>query len=137
MRQRVALVLALAVLAALGVGYLARNDPEEGIAFFPKCVFRETTGWNCAGCGGTRAAYALTQGDVATAFRKNPLLLLMAPFLAAGILMEGAAWVFKERYRGPRVRIPGRLAWVFPVVIVSYWVLRNVPVWPFELLAPR
>lgn len=137
MRQRLTLAIALCCLAAVGMTYLARNDPEAGTSFFPSCVFREITGLLCAGCGATRAAHALTKVDPATAFRKNPLLTVLLPFLLVGALLELAAWVWRDRYRGPRVRIPGRLIWVLPGVIVGFWILRNIPIWPFELLAPR
>ena len=137
MRNRLALAIALCVLGALGVSYVAHNDPEEGRALFPSCVFREVTGLHCAGCGGTRAVHALTRFDLGTAFRKNPLLILLLPFLAVGIAVEAVAWVWGEGYRGPRIRMPGRLIWVLPVLIVGFWVFRNIPIWPFDLLAPR
>ena len=74
MRQRVALVLALAVLAALGVGYLARNDPEEGIAFFPKWVFRVTSREGRGRCpdGGQRASgFGMSRAIVSAARSTN------------------------------------------------------------------
>ena len=85
---------------------------------FLKCAFKQTTGLYCAGCGSTRAAHALVHFDVSTAFRKNPLLVILLPLLAVGIVLEGLAWLLKDRYRGPRVRLPGRLAWVLVAVVL-------------------
>jgi hypothetical protein len=131
-----AMVLALGVLATLGLVYLAQNDPEGG-ALFPQCVFKKVTGFHCAGCGSTRAAHAMMHFDLETAFRKNSLLVVTFPLLLLGIVMEGSAWLWGERYRGPRVHLSTFWAWTVPVVIFGFWILRNVPVWPFELLAPR
>ncbi len=136
MRSRLTLVAALGVLALLGLVYLAKNDPEGG-APYPKCVFREVTGLHCAGCGSTRAVHALLQLEVGTAFGKNPLLVVALPFLVVGIAMEGAAWVLGDRYGGPRVRLSMFFAWLVPVLIFGFWILRNVPVSPFTLLAPH
>ena len=137
MKQRLTLLLALGVLGLLGLCYIRGNDPEAGEAYFPRCMFREITGLHCAGCGATRAAHALTNLEPGEAFRKNPLLMILLPFLVIGVVLESTAWVIGEGYRGPRVRLPGQLAWSLPVVIVAFWILRNIPGWPFELLAPR
>jgi hypothetical protein len=100
-------------------------------------MFREITGLHCAGCGGTRATHALTNLEAGVAFRKNPLLVILLPFLVVGVVLESAAWVIGKGYRGPRVRLPGQLAWSLPVIIIGFCILRNIPGWPFELLAPR
>ncbi|MDP7657309.1 MAG: DUF2752 domain-containing protein, partial [Roseibacillus sp.] len=136
-KQRLGLVLALGVLGLLGLCYIQRNDPEAGGSYFPRCMFREITGLHCAGCGGTRATHALTNLEAGVAFRKNPLLVILLPFLVVGVVLESAAWVIGEGYRGPRVRLPGQLAWSLPVIIIGFCILRNIPGWPFELLAPR
>lgn len=130
------MLLALLVLASLGLVYLSGNNPEGG-GRYPPCVFNEITGLHCAGCGSTRAAYALTHLDVGTAFRKNALLVITLPLLLAGIVIEGAAWLLGDRYRGPRVRLNYFWACSLPVVVFGYWILRNIPLWPFELLAPQ
>jgi hypothetical protein len=61
--------------------------------------------------------------------------VLLLPFLAlAGIL----AWL--EAVTGRRFfrwHIPSWLIRVFAVLVVLFWVLRNVPVYPFTLLAPH
>jgi hypothetical protein len=42
---------------------------------FPDCIWRQITGWNCPGCGGTRALYSLFSGDVIASVRMNPLVV--------------------------------------------------------------
>jgi hypothetical protein len=134
-RGRVVLGLALVLMAAAVLLVLATHDPAEH-GLYPGCHFREMTGWYCAGCGGTRAAYALVHLDFGGALAMNPLFVVAFPFLAALVAMEGGAWLLGERYRGPRVRLPVSCAWWLPAVFLAFWILRNVPNWPFTLLAP-
>ena len=95
------------------------------------------TGLHCPGCGGTRAGHALANFRIGDALKKNALLVVLLPFLVVGIALEGLAWVQGRDYRGPRVRLPRGLSWWLPGVIIGFWILRNVPMWPFDLLAPR
>ena len=137
MKLRLILVLGFAVVGLLGVFHLKENDPETDGTFLPPCTFHEVTGLHCPGCGGTRAGHALANFRLGDAFKKNALLVVLLPFLVVGIGLEVAAWLKGPSYRGPRVRLPGGLAWWLPGVIVGFWILRNVPMWPFDLLAPR
>src|ERR1700722_3214681 len=50
--------------------------------FYPRCLFHQWTGWNCPGCGSTRAMYQLLHGHLAMAMRCNVLLILSLPFVA-------------------------------------------------------
>ncbi|MGA3284708.1 MAG: DUF2752 domain-containing protein, partial [Verrucomicrobiota bacterium] len=47
-------VLAATVLGSGAVLFFF-NPSTHG--FYPVCLFHKLTGWNCPGCGGTRAAY--------------------------------------------------------------------------------
>jgi len=53
-----------------------------GQLFYPRCVLFTVTGLQCPGCGVTRATHALLQGDLAAAWRLNPLWILLLPFLS-------------------------------------------------------
>jgi hypothetical protein len=135
-KERLAVLMVVAVLASIGLSYLSDNDPERG-ARYPPCMFRKVTGLHCAGCGSTRAAHALIHIEVGTALRKNALLVLTFPLVVFAIVIEGAAWLLRDRYRGPRVRLSYFWSWALPIVIFGFWILRNIPLWPLELLAPR
>jgi hypothetical protein len=135
MRTRITLLIAMALVAGALLLYVARHDPAASTVS-PPCFFREATGWHCAGCGATRATHALLHFEVGSALRMNPLWVMALPFAVAAILMEGAAWVVGPRYSGPRLRLPVSCAWWLPGVLVAVWILRNVPAWPFYLMAP-
>ncbi|MCX6895067.1 MAG: DUF2752 domain-containing protein [Verrucomicrobia bacterium] len=93
------------------------NPSEHG--FFPPCLFHELTGWNCPGCGATRAAHALLHGRLAEAWRDNALLVAALPRLA------GFA-VFRRRGRAAWVFRPAGL-WILSGVLVVFMVVRNLP----------
>lgn len=100
----------------------------------PKCVFYETTGLYCPGCGGTRAFLALTQGRVAEAFHDN----LLWPFtLPLSFLVWASLIAYAVRGKGLPMDIKNpKLAIAAASVVIGYGVLRNIPFCPFNLLAP-
>ena len=129
----------LLVAVAVGVGaavYLYHHKPGSGPGYHPQCTVSQLTGFDCAGCGMTRATHELLHLRVGRAFRYNPLVVAALPFLAVWVGLEVAAWLWRERYRGPRVRVSRNVGVGIVVVVLLYSVLRNIPVWPFELLAP-
>lgn len=71
---------AAAVLAVAGLAALVVFDPSA-TGFFPPCLFRALTGWQCPGCGSARALHALLHGDVAAAWRANPLAVATLPLI--------------------------------------------------------
>lgn len=123
------MLVGVLVLACL----LLEHGPHA--TFWPKCLFHQYTGLHCAGCGMTRASHALLQGDPITAFRYNPLVMGL---FALGLL--AAIWELVARVSGKDLpfRIRPRLAmvWVLIGLFLAFWVLRNIPAWPFTLLAP-
>ena len=125
--------LATAALAAVAGFWLLRNfDPNAAGNPFPECMFRAFTGWYCIGCGMTRALHALAHGDVLRAFSMNPLavsLLAISPLLGA--------WKLGWQPRALRPLITTVSEPKFWVVLLPvYWIARNLPWFPFTLLAP-
>ena len=109
-------------------------NPSENYFFIP-CPFNYITGFFCPGCGSQRAIHLLLHGDVYGAFRFNPLMVLTLPILIYGVGITIANWIFGTRYRFMLFYSKLFVFGYFGVAIL-YWVLRNLPIYPFHLLAP-
>lgn len=128
------LFAAASVMVAVGtLGVLYFINPSAS-TLFPTCPFLAFTGCYCPGCGSLRALHQITRGHLATAFGLNPLLVLSLPFVG---------YFFASRtslaLRGRSLKayfVPQAFIWALPAVIILYWVARNVPAYPFSLLAP-
>lgn len=116
--------------AAFIVGYF--NPVTAG--FFPVCPLYAVTGIYCPGCGLTRGFHALFHGDVLSALHFNALLPFYVFFfgyiLVSVVLLAG-------RGRGLTFKIfRPWLLYGFLALSLTFMVLRNVPGYPFNLLAP-
>ena len=115
-------------LLLAGAAYLFVFEPGKS-GFFPPCPFRLLTGFTCPGCGSTRAMHQILHGHFATAFTLNPLLLLAIPFLLFALLRYS---VIVMRGGVPRPNaLPAPFIYALFVVIVSFWIFRNTPFYPF------
>ena len=113
----------LLMLAAVGGACLCWWDPESS-RLFPPCPFHWATGLYCPGCGSLRALHALWHGQIQTAWRMNPMMVICIPPIAALILK-------------PAVGSRTWVAWVAFAVLMIYGIFRNLPAWPFCWLAPH
>ena len=99
------------------------------------CVFYQLTGLYCPGCGSGRASVALLHLDFAAAPGYNLLYVLLLPFIVYYLLKQYIILVFRKDVL-PMFSIDGLAAKIVLVVILMFWILRNIPVFPFTLLAP-
>ena len=129
-RLRVAVV---AALVAVACAVLYAFPPREG-GLYPPCLFHAATGLHCPGCGTLRAFHALLHGNVAAALGHNVMTILSLPFLAYAFLSWGRVAVGRRPL--PRVFTSAAWVWLLLGLVLAYWVVRNVPVWPFSWLAP-
>ena len=125
--RRVTVALVWLTLA-LGATYLFIFEPGK-TGFFPVCPFRAITGFTCPGCGSTRGLHRLLHGDVVAAFELNPLMVLSLPFLLYALLRYTNAAVRSQPLE--RTRLNAKYIWMLLVVILSFWVFRNTPFYPF------
>jgi len=133
--QRALRYLPLASLGGLAVGaatVLRRVDPYAPDNLLPPCPFYALTGLLCPGCGSTRCLHALVHFDLAQALSMNPLLVLaIGPVL---LLALHAASLLPARAHALVWVVARPMPWI--VLLSGYWVLRNLPWFPFSLLAP-
>jgi hypothetical protein len=121
-------VIFIWLLLLAGAAYLFVFEPGK-TGFFPACPFRWLTGFTCPGCGTTRALHQILHGHFAAAFMLNPLLLLAIPFLLFALLRYS---VIVMRGSVPRPNaLPAPFIYAIFVVIVSFWIFRNTPFYPF------
>lgn len=126
-RRRGVLSFAATTAAAVAaVSTVALVSPEEP-GHYPTCPFLAVTGWFCPGCGSLRAVHALAHGDLATAWDRNPLAVVLLPL----VLVAWVAWGL--RLAGRRAWHPTRIRagwiWALLVVVLAYWIARNLPGW--------
>lgn len=108
-------------------------DPVQ-FNFYPPCPFHAVTGFYCPGCGSLRATHQLLCGNLSTALRLNPLLVLSLPFL--GYTLVRYVLMLFGKTIPPKAYLPALWIWMILLIIVLFWVLRNIPVYPFTLMAP-
>jgi len=114
---------------ATAFGYVLAHDPTDDRADpLGSCLFREMTGLNCPGCGGTRMVWYLLHGDLVEAFRHHAFALAMTPLGIYFLL----AWT-RKRMTGTPIPWTGSQKFWIPVAVafVSFVVLRNLPWEPF------
>lgn len=98
------------------------------------CVFHSSSGFHCPGCGFQRAVHRLSKGDLLGAFRLNPLLVVLLPALVYyGLPL---LWNLVRHNRYQEIPMPTWLTSSLAVLIVLFFIARNLPWFPFTLLAP-
>ena len=111
-----------------GAVYIFVFEPGRS-GFFPVCPFRALTGFTCPGCGTTRGLHKLFHGDVVGAFQLNPLMLLLLPILFFVLIRYTSAAM---RGRSINVnRLDAKYIWMLFAVVLSFWIFRNTPFYPF------
>jgi hypothetical protein len=105
-----------------------------GSSFYLPCPFHKLTGLYCPGCGSLRAMHQLLHGNLPAAFGLNPLMVLSLPLLGYWFISFGVPVVRSRPQKS--VIIPAFGIWLILMIIVLYWILRNITFYPFTLLAP-
>lgn len=118
------------VTLAAGATYLLVFEPGRS-GFFPVCLFRKMTGLACPGCGSTRALHALLHGDVVTAFKFNPFMMLALPFLFYVLVRHTNAVMRNQPIN--RNRLDAKYIWMLFVGILGFWIFRNTHFYPFPV----
>jgi hypothetical protein len=111
----------LSMAAAVVVLYFF--DPETA-GFYPVCALHQLTGWQCPGCGSLRAVHQLTHGNIAGAWRFNPLLVAFLPLGLWLAFREAVRWAFGWRW--PGIILRPIVGWSMVVVTVVFGIARNL-----------
>ena len=113
------------VIFTLLVYFYKRYNPINN-NYFPKCPFRELTGYKCPGCGSQRAIHYLLNFDVKDALKENLLLVIFIPYLLIGFIFE-LKKNKNDKLLKWRKRLFGTKAiFIILFLIIAFWILRNI-----------
>lgn len=125
---------AATLVAAPAAAVLYRYNPLA-VDFYPRCLLYVATGIYCPGCGVLRAMHALLHGRILTALDYNALFVVALPFLLYAISAQVLQAV-TGRPVLPTRQLTGRQARAIFWVFMVFTLLRNLPIYPFNVLAP-
>jgi hypothetical protein len=128
----------LLLLGGLGLVagiYILTTVPPTETSFYPKCMSYTVLGTHCPGCGTTRALHSLLNGEIRQSLTYNLWVLPALCYLGLSVMRY--AW--QRAWGMPRkpLKWPTLLIWVMVALYISYGVLRNIPIEPFNMLAPH
>lgn len=121
-KKRLLIGIAVVLTAVFLSSVLYFHEPLK-TWWLPKCFFHELSSLHCPGCGATRAMYALLHGNILLSLRNN---LMMIPMLITALVISiKPQWGLKRQ-----------VAYPVAIIAILFFILRNLPFYPFTLLQP-
>ncbi len=99
------------------------------------CLFHLITHLYCPGCGSGRALLALMHLDIGAALGYNALFVIFLLPLAYYLLKQYLRFVFQKDLL-PFPELKNTVGYSIIIIFIVFGFLRNIPVYPFTLLAP-
>ncbi|WP_367892758.1 DUF2752 domain-containing protein [Flavivirga aquimarina] len=127
-------VIILVVITFIFISYLYYHYNPSESWFFPKCPFYSLTGIYCPGCGSQRATHQLLQGHFFEGLKHNFLIILLALVMLYDALIKLFGIVFKRTYKN--LLHKSKTTYTILIVVILFWILRNINLYPFTILAP-
>ncbi|MDR2955256.1 MAG: DUF2752 domain-containing protein [Prevotella sp.] len=100
------------------------------------CTFKDATGLECPGCGGQRSIYFLLHGDVLQALRYNAFFIIALPFLSYFYYRAVRVYILGQKEHLKSFVFTPTFGFSLLAFVILFFILRNIPVWPFIYLAP-
>lgn len=130
--RQAATMLAISILAV--IAFIFFTPPGNNSKFYPPCLFHQITGLYCPSCGSTRAAHHFLHGRLKEALSSNPLATLAFPILLLFLILLIRFAVTGRKFKHPPLK--WSYLWYLLIPFFLFWVLRNLPIYPFTLLVP-
>lgn len=127
-------IIIVLVIALFLLLYLYFNFNPSESKLFPKCPFHSFTGLYCPGCGSQRAIHKFLHGDILEGVKHNFLIMLL-PI----ILIYDWSIILFNKYSKSNIKNLlhySKTTYSILIIILLFWILRNINVYPFSILAP-
>ena len=108
-------------------------DPDQQ-AIFPRCIFYSFSGYYCPGCGSQRAIHNLLHLNFFGVVQNNILFLPAVLAIIYHYLYSILNRLFN--WRLPNIFYMKNTPWIIFGIILLFWLLRNLPFYPFSVLTP-
>ena len=131
MKLKYIVMLLLIIVVALLYIYI---NPSE-VNFLPKCPLYVTTGIYCPGCGSQRATHNLLHFNFLGVLQQNILYAFGLFLLAYHLIITSLNSFLNKNYTN--YLYYKKIPLIIFIIIILFWILRNIPIYPFNLLAPR
>ncbi len=123
----------LLLLGVIALFYFTINPSE--VNFLPRCPLYSNTGVYCPGCGSQRALHDLLHFNIKEVISHNLLFLLGLFIIVYHFSIESINFFSEANIKNllyhPKTPI------ILLIIIILFWILRNIPYYPFTLLAPH
>ncbi|MFK7973190.1 MAG: DUF2752 domain-containing protein [Bacteroidia bacterium] len=128
----ITIVMAAAFVAAIFV--YKRYDPASH-PMYPQCPFFGMTGLHCPGCGSQRAIHHLANAEWYQAANDNVLVYMGLLVIVYNLTIRTHNH-FYPKARWKNILYSSKVSWGILVLVLGFWLLRNLPIVPFDWLAP-
>ena len=117
-------ILFITILLSILFLYLNKR-----FSFYIPCIFHKITHLYCPGCGITRMFLSILKLDFYQAFRFNPLMFFMSPFIIIYEIIYYINWIQDKKFI-----ISKKIWYILLIITIIYTILRNIN--SFNFLAP-
>lgn len=128
MKKRIKKVIFLTILAfGFLLGYYFLNYKYN---FSIPCLFHKITNFYCPGCGITRMIFSLLKGHIYEAFRCNPFVFILFPFLIFYVIYNIYLYIFDKK-ESLINKVPKITWYILLILLIIYGIIRNIPYFSF------
>lgn len=133
-KEQLSRILIISATVILAAGLYFFFDARY-YSFFPRCMFYTLTGFLCPGCGSQRAVSSLLHGDIRQALHFNVLVVASFPFILFSYTLN-VLNAFKTAPLIQKIFYSPLFVKIVLAVVLLFFVLRNITIYPFTLLSP-
>jgi len=130
--KKVFIATASILVICLFLFYYFYNPTEYSI--FPRCPFNRITGLFCPGCGSQRAIHQILHANFTKGISHNFLIGLAVLVIVYDALIYLMNKVLNKSFKN--ILHYSKTTYTILILIILFWVLRNIDQYPFTILAP-